>query len=211
MKAIFVTLLALAAATLLVVGFTYGTIDPCGILRAKIRAEASREGGVGAIASMLPDGIIDGLVAAKYGTLSPGRCIALAFEGPPRPPPAAPRSVPLQASSPARLAEQKGSPEAIKQAWIEAQIAIMECKNKRLSGELKTYKVSADCSNPRFIAAFQRAGYRYMDLIFLMAAKRIELSEKIDTGQMTEAQSQLAFAQLMTVIVDKERQRDRVQ
>jgi hypothetical protein len=88
---------------------------------------------------------------------------------------------------------------------------IHSCTTRRLSGELKTYMASAECSNLRIIEAYQKAGYRYMDLIFLIQAKRRELSEKIDKGNLTEAQAQLEFAQFMTGINDKERQRDREQ
>lgn len=95
-----------------------------------------------------------------------------------------------------------------KQAGVRANAAIMECKNKRLSGELKTYEASAECSNPRIIEAYQEAGYRYMDLVSLMTAKRLELAEEIDQGKITEAQAQLEFAQFMTGIADEERQRD---
>jgi hypothetical protein len=55
--------------------------------------------------------------------------------------------------------------DGIKQASAETKAAILECKNKRLSGELQTYVASVQCSNPRITDAFQRAGYRYMDLI----------------------------------------------
>jgi hypothetical protein len=100
---------------------------------------------------------------------------------------------------------------ALKVAGDEARTAMIECKNKRLSGELKTYVASAECSNPRIVAAYQRAGYRYMDLMYLFTANRRESLEQIDNGQLTEAQAQLELAQLMTRIVDEERRRDKGQ
>jgi hypothetical protein len=68
---------------------------------------------------------------------------------------------------------------------------------------------SAECSNPEIVAAFQRAAYRYMDLIHLFTAKRRALAELVDKGTLTEAQAELEAAQFMVRIDDEERQRDR--
>jgi hypothetical protein len=97
----------------------------------------------------------------------------------------------------------------LRQASVQAGSIITGCLNKRLSGELKSNVASAQCSSPRIMETFQKVSYRYMDLIVLMTAKRLELAEMIDQGKLTEAQGQREFAQLMTKIGDKERQRDR--
>jgi len=77
----------LLAAAAGVVFVKYGTLGPCGILRAQVRQEAAHEGGLGAaVATMLPDNVIDGLTATQYGALTPGRCVTLLFN----PAPAAP-------------------------------------------------------------------------------------------------------------------------
>jgi hypothetical protein len=98
--------------------------------------------------------------------------------------------------------------DAIKQAGEETKAAMLECKNKRLSGELKTYVASAQCSNPMMIAAFQKAGYRYMDLVNRFAAKRVELSEKVDNHQLTEAKATLESAEYLSHVADEERHRN---
>jgi hypothetical protein len=208
-------LLITLGVALVVVLLKFGTIDPCGIVRAEARQEAEREGGFGVVAAALPDGVIDSIIAARYGPLSPGRCIAiaLAFRGTPSQAPAARQqrtSAPIkpQNHQQSTFAPSQSAAEMFKQAGVRANAAIMECKNKRLSGELKTYEASAECSNPRIIEAYQEAGYRYMDLVSLMTAKRLELAEEIDQGKITEAQAQLEFAQFMTGIADEERQRD---
>jgi len=100
---------------------------------------------------------------------------------------------------------------AIKQAGSRANTAIVECRSKRMAGELKTYVASAECANPIIMAAYQQAGYPYMDLISLMTAKRLELSEEIDQGKLTVAQAQLKFAQFKVGLDDEERQRERGQ
>jgi hypothetical protein len=74
--------------------------------------------------------------------------------------------------------------------WTAALSAVKECKIKRLGGELKTYVQSATCSNPGIVQAFIAVNYKHLDLIQAFAAKRLELAEKLDRGQITEAQSE---------------------
>ncbi len=195
----------------------FGTLAPCGIVRAEVRQAATREGGFGVVAGVLPDAVIDSIVAAQYGPLSPSRCIVLAFHGTPLPAPADEHPHGWQEaahagiSGAATVTAPPHTAAARKQAGDETKAAMTECKNKRLSGELKTYGASAECSNPRIVAAFQSAGYRYMDLIYLLTAKRRELAEQVDNGTLTEAQANVEAAQLLVRIVDEDRQRDRGQ
>jgi hypothetical protein len=98
--------------------------------------------------------------------------------------------------------------DGIKQAGVEAKAAMLECKNKRISGELKTYVASVQCSNPRITEAFQRAGYRYMDLVGVLTARRTEVAEKIDEHKITEAQATLENAEYASHIADEERHRN---
>jgi hypothetical protein len=76
MSKVLLALLALCAVLLL----KFGTIDPCGILRAQIRQDAAREGGFGVVASALPNVVIDGIITEHYGPLSPGRCLVLSID-----------------------------------------------------------------------------------------------------------------------------------
>jgi hypothetical protein len=98
--------------------------------------------------------------------------------------------------------------DGIKQASAEAKAAILECKNKRLIGKLNTYVASVQCSNPRITDAFQRAGYRYMDLIGLLTAKRVEVAEKIDNHKITEAQGTLEDAEYISHIAAEDGHRN---
>lgn len=61
----------------------------------------------------------------------------------------------------------------------DAKVAVMqereksilaECELKRLSGELKTYVASTECSNPVIIQAHKEAGDPAMNLIYLLTA-----------------------------------------
>jgi hypothetical protein len=143
-------------------------------------------------------------IAAQYGPLSPARCVDLLLEK---------RAV-LLSTTPQPVAQQ--APPAsthtnqvvFSKALREAQQAINECKAKRVSGELPTFAASAQCSNPRLIQAFSAAHYRYIDLIQVLAARRLEIAKRIDRKELTEDQAQLEYARLMMKITAVERQRD---
>jgi len=63
-------------------------------------------------------------------------------------------------------------------------------------GELKTYVQSAICSNPSVVQAFSAANYKHMALIQGFVAKRLELAEKLDRGQITEPQGEHELSDL---------------
>jgi hypothetical protein len=96
----------------------------------------------------------------------------------------------------------------MRQASGKADAAIRECRRMRLAGQLRTYVASVECSNRRILAAYQAAGYRYMDLVTMMTKARRGESERIDRELLTEAQSQVEYARLMTAIHNMEQQRD---
>jgi hypothetical protein len=119
-KSLIVALIVLVGAGLLILTMVFGTVTPCGILRAELRNEATREGGFGLILSALPDGAIDALLATQFGPLSPGRCLQLALSGGSIPKQSEPRKDPLQAVQ--------------RQAQIEAaQTANLQKLTQRLS------------------------------------------------------------------------------
>src|SRR5258708_21007896 len=58
--------------------FQYGTLSPCGMLRVEARQQTAHEGGGGALlATALSDSLLDTLLGARYGPLTPGRCLEL--------------------------------------------------------------------------------------------------------------------------------------
>ena len=184
---------AVAAIIAAVVYLTFGTLSPCGMLRATIR---ERDG----LAAMLPDTIVDLGIAAQYGAMSPRRCLGVL----------------ATTLSTARTSGQRTSQpaptvqEALKWAAGETERAGRECRARRLAGELPSYAASAQCSNPRMIQAFKAAHYPYMDLIEQLAAKRLELAAKIDRGELTELQVRLETQEAYAGIQETERQRDGV-
>ena len=87
-----------------------------------------------------------------------------------------------------------------------AEAAIAECNAKRLHGELKTYKASVECSNPRIFTAYREAGDPNLDLLNVYLAARVVGAENIDRKRVTEAEYQLQLAELESRLT-KERQR----
>jgi len=122
----------------------------------------------------------------------------------------APRPNPSPGENPPpRPPISRAAVDALKrQAAAQADAAMTECRNKRLAGEIKTYAGSAECSNPRIIAAYWHIDYRYMDLIFDWTRKRIEVAKKEDGGRLTEAQASAQLSQFLVELRDREQQRD---
>jgi hypothetical protein len=54
-----------------------------------------------------------------------------------------------------------------------AKAAVAECNAKRLHGELKSYKASVECSNPKIFAAYREAGDPNLDLLNVYLAARL--------------------------------------
>jgi hypothetical protein len=190
-----------AALIALVMYFNFGTLSPCGVLRETVR---QRDG----LAAVLPDSIVDLTMAGQYGALSPGRCISILLEQQNAPTQntaqATQQSIARQQAQHPPLADQ----EALSAALKETQRVIDECRAKRISGRLTTFAASVQCSNPRMIQAFNAAHYRYMDLIESLAAKRLEVAERVDRNELTEDQAKLENAKLFMEIIAVERQRD---
>lgn len=195
------TLGGVAALIAVAAYWSFGTLSPCGMLRANVR---QRDG----LAAVLPDSIVDLALAGQYGALTPGRCLAIlmnnlstpipntAQASRPQQPQPAPQSAPVIAQDPMQWAMQ-----------VTAQAA-NECRAKRLRGELPTRAASAECANPSMVAAFNEVHYRYMDLINAFAAKRIEVETRIDHGELTEQQGQLEIQKAYASIQEAERRRD---
>lgn len=77
----FIQLLVLA---LIVAGgiiyMKYGTVEPCGIVREKLRRQATTEGGNigGLLATVTPDSVINGMLSAQYNQpVTPGLCVGI--------------------------------------------------------------------------------------------------------------------------------------
>lgn len=174
----------------------YGTLSPCGALRESVRKQD-------ALVRILPDVAVDAVIEGNIGPLTPERCLGVLI-GSQRPPPqvVAPMLAPAPASSEAAQANPMTA------AGNEMIAAINECRGRRLAGELKTFVASAQCANPNIIRAFSKANYRYMDLISLMAAKRMQISERLDRKEISEADANVQLQQAFTDVVTTEKLRD---
>jgi hypothetical protein len=106
------------------------------------------------------------------------------------------------------IAMQAQQAQKIKEATEKSEAAINECKDKRLRKELKTYKESAECSNPRVYAAWQEAGDPYLDLTGLLLAAKLVCAENMDKGKATEAECRLQVAELNSRLVSERQRRD---
>ena len=85
----------------------------------------------------------------------------------------------------------------------EIQASERECEAKRQSGVLHNFTEWAECANPPMIAAFKSAGLPDMDLIQVYAASRLVIAEKLDKGEMTAAEAQLAAADAKKNVINE--------
>jgi hypothetical protein len=85
---------------------------------------------------------------------------------------------------------------------------LAECELKRLSGELKTYVASTECSNPVIIQVHKEAGDPAMNLISLITAYRLAIAERIDKRVLGEAEANLMLAQLISRVNTERLERD---
>lgn len=123
--------------------------------------------------------------------------------------PSSPPTIPAANLPPSGVTAQQGTPAALEQANAEWNRALMECHNRRMAGEVRTFVASVQCSNPRLLAAYQQAGYPYMDLIRSIAAKRLALAEAEDQGRISEAEFNAETAEFISKQIDRERERNR--
>jgi len=121
-------------------------------------------------------------------------------------PSAVPQQPVIEPPSPAVQAQPAEDPLTV--ASKMAISAANECRAKRLSGELKTYVESVECSNPRIVEAWSAANYKYMDLVKSFAAKRLELARRVDRGELSEEQNQRQIADFYSRLQAEERRRD---
>jgi hypothetical protein len=113
-----------------------------------------------------------------------------------------------------RAAAGTPPPGAIWSGWSgkrieEVKAAIVDCiaKTSGSSGELKHFVADANCSNPRILEGFQKTRYPYMDLVQQLTAKRLEVAEKMDAGEITEGEGQLEISKFETYLDGLERAR----
>lgn len=108
----------------------------------------------------------------------------------------------LMASQP--VAAQEAAPDA----GTQAKAAVEACHAKQVAGELKGFLAAAQCSAPLIFQAYDKANYRYMDLINLTLAKRAQISDRLDRHDITGADASAEFQRILTDLADAERKRD---
>ncbi|HEX7967637.1 MAG TPA: hypothetical protein VF502_05415 [Stellaceae bacterium] len=76
----------------------------------------------------------------------------------------------------------------IKAAGDKMRAIHEQCDERRRSGEFENLTEVERCVGPRVIVAYEEAHYPYMDLIRFAEAARLAGAEKVDSGEITEAE-----------------------
>jgi hypothetical protein len=99
-------------------------------------------------------------------------------------------------------------PPGMQEAIDQSRQAISDCRDRRLHGELTSYKASAQCSDPKIFAAWQAIHYPHMDLVTQWLNAREAASDKVDQHLLTPEQFEQQMDDL-TVRLTAEEQRRR--
>ena len=76
----------------------------------------------------------------------------------------------------------------IKAAGDKMRAIHEQCDERRRSGEFTTLTQVERCVGPRVTAGYEEAHYPYMDLSRFAEAARLAGAEKVDSGEITEAE-----------------------
>ena len=120
-------------------------------------------------------------------------------------------AVTLLAGGSGVLAQDTGQTQmlSVMQVPLEkSRQAIIECREKRLRGEISTYAELARCSNPQIFEAWKAANYPHMDLITEWLNAREAASDKVDQRIITPEEFERQMDEL-TVRLTAEEQRRR--
>jgi hypothetical protein len=110
----------------------------------------------------------------------------------------------------AAAAQEAGQAQmtSVMQAPLEkSREAIIECRDKRLRGEISTYAESARCSNPLIFEAWKAANYPHMDLITEWLNAREAASEKVDQKLITPEAFERQMVELTARLTVEEQRR----
>jgi hypothetical protein len=99
------------------------------------------------------------------------------------------------------------SPAAIREAEATANAAYADCNTQLRQGKLKSFRQAVECAEPPVVAAYQGAGYPYMDLIQFDLNARMHGAEEIDVGAASEADVDRDIAVLETRINQEQQRR----
>jgi hypothetical protein len=79
--------------------------------------------------------------------------------------------------------------DKIKDSVKQVARASKDCRQKRISGILKDHKETAICTNQKMLEIYKHNGFPRMDLIKDLADKNIDISEKVDSKEITPLQA----------------------
>jgi hypothetical protein len=81
----------------------------------------------------------------------------------------------------------------ISQLRGEIQAIGDRCRSLRVSGRVRGFVGSVQCSNPGILAAYEKVDYPYMSLVNLALAERLQLAERVDEKKITEGDMLVEF------------------
>jgi hypothetical protein len=88
-----------------------------------------------------------------------------------------------------------------------AAAAYAQCEARRAAHQLPSHVAAVACAAPTVVDAYQEAGYPFDDLVDISIEARRIAAERLDDGQITQAQENRDLAVLATRITAEENRR----
>jgi len=109
------------------------------------------------------------------------------------------------------LAEEQDTVEAYNTRMIElgekTRAVNDGCEARRTAGELKSEAAVIECATPDLLIAYIDARVLYLDLMQVWLAVKLDVAKKLDKGELTRAQYDLALADWRLKIAAEEDRR----
>lgn len=90
---------------------------------------------------------------------------------------------------------------------VKTRAVIDACETKRKDGELKSEAAVVECANPDLLESYIDARVLYLDLMQVWLAVKLDTAKKLDKGELTRAQYDLALADWKLKIAAEEDRR----
>jgi len=186
--------------TALIVGLVGATVamvttpaipESCHAFREALKQQVLSESGLAGLVASAPERRLDQAIAERYAAMTADQCSAAT--------PGITKAVEALGKTPwaARM------PKAAE----EANSVNTQCRDRRVSGELKSHAESAECSNPGITKAYAGIGYPYMDLVAMFEARRLEMAKEVDKSMLADTEDTMGFARIALEIAAQEAER----
>ena len=97
--------------------------------------------------------------------------------------------------------------ERMVELGAKTRAVVSACETRRKAGELKSEAAVVECANPDLLESYIDARVLYLDLMQVWLAAKLDAAKKLDKGELTREQYDLALADWKLKIAAEEDRR----